>query len=203
MIEPPLNIVKDKLDDYLKIKLGNNVRNVFLGNIASFELGGTSIGFEDKIIISLVNIEEESTLKNNTFLKRNALTGGVDYIDPPVHLNLYLLFSSVPAASANNNRDDSYRGALQKLSWVVQFFQHQKRFNSIINLSPTEEVETQLIFELYTLTFEQINHLWGSLGGKQLPFVMYKARLIRIQENQKRSSTLIEEINSDLSDSKN
>ena len=49
--------------------------------------------------------------------------------------------------------------------------------------------------ELYTLTFEQINHLWGSLGGRQIPFVMYKLRLVSITERALvREVPLIEEI---------
>ncbi len=54
--------------------------------------------------------------------------------------------------------------------------------------------ELKLNIELYTLTFEQINHLWGSLGGKQVPFAMYKVRLVRIQENTRQDAPLIETI---------
>jgi hypothetical protein len=49
--------------------------------------------------------------------------------------------------------------------------------------------------EMFTLSFEQINHLWGSLGGRQMPFVMYKLRLVSITEHAKlREVPLIEEI---------
>jgi hypothetical protein len=34
------------------------------------------------------------------------------------------------------------------------------------------------------MTFEQINHLWGSLGGKQVPFAMYKARLVAVSDHR-------------------
>ncbi|MNR02277.1 hypothetical protein D3C85_1181210 [compost metagenome] len=54
--------------------------------------------------------------------------------------------------------------------------------------------------ELYTLTFEQINHLWGSLGGRQVPFAMYKLRLVAISENAiVREVPLIEEIETNIS----
>ena len=49
--------------------------------------------------------------------------------------------------------------------------------------------------ELYTLTFEQINHLWGSLGGRQVPFAMYKLRLVAISEHAVlREVPVIEEV---------
>ena len=38
--------------------------------------------------------------------------------------------------------------------------------------------------ELHSLTFEQINHLWGSLGGKQVPFVMYRARMLSLTADE-------------------
>jgi len=58
----------------------------------------------------------------------------------------------------------------------------------------------KITMELYTLTFEQINHLWGSLGGRQAPFAMYKARLIMVRErNIIREVPLIEEVRADSS----
>ena len=65
----------------------------------------------------------------------------------------------------------------------------------------TEEDITNLKFtlELYTLTFEQINHLWGSLGGRQMPFAMYKLRLVAITERAiVREVPVIEEIETNL-----
>jgi len=38
------------------------------------------------------------------------------------------------------------------------------------------------VVDLYTLNFEQVNHLWSTLGGKYLPSVMYKMRQITIDE---------------------
>ena len=42
----------------------------------------------------------------------------------------------------------------------------------------------KLIVELYSLSFEQQHHLWGILGAKYLPSVMYRVRMITIQEAQ-------------------
>jgi hypothetical protein len=41
--------------------------------------------------------------------------------------------------------------------------------------------------------------LWGSLGGRQIPFVMYKVRLVSIAERSvRREVPLIEEIDTNL-----
>jgi hypothetical protein len=62
------------------------------------------------------------------------------------------------------------------------------------NLNARVLTELRLHPELYTLTFEQINHLWGSLGGKQSPFVMYKVRLVKVQSLVTSEGPLIETI---------
>jgi len=121
--------------------------------------------------------------------------GTVQYLNAPIYLNLYLLFSA-------NLTVKKYPIALQYLSEVIQFFQGRNVFNfkTATNYKSNEPLdpdlaELQLILNLYTMTFEQINHLWGSLGGKQLPSVMYKARLIKITDRRTTGTvSVIEEI---------
>lgn len=172
-----------------------NPGDIVLGNVAALE-ADTDGRLKDKIVISLVNLEEESTLKNGRAYIKNPLGNGIDYVQPPVYLNLYLLFSATLPDSASS---DDYEIALHRLSLIVQFFQSKKLFtlksapqSKFADLAHADEL--RLLPELYTLTFEQINHLWGSLGGKQVPFAMYKVRLIKIQGQISTEAPLIEEI---------
>ncbi len=177
--------------------LGSN--EVALSNIAKMDDGETS-ELADSIIITLVNVEEESTLKNGRNYQRSS-NGSLSMVEPPVHLNLYLLFSAVPAETG---AQDVYEVALTRLSLVIEFFQSNRVFTNTLSqvISDSEETsEVQIPFmrlqvELYTLTFEQLNHLWGSLGGKQVPSVMYKVRLVRIQGSDPKPLPVIEEIDS-------
>jgi hypothetical protein len=41
----------------------------------------------------------------------------------------------------------------------------------------------KLTLDLNTLSFQDMNNLWGILGSKYLPSVLYKLRLISIEEN--------------------
>ena len=53
----------------------------------------------------------------------------------------------------------------------------------------------ELHMEIHTLNFEQINDLWGSLGGKQVPFVMYKLRVLEVERDSVRATSgVIEDI---------
>jgi len=125
--------------------------------------------------------------------------GNAIYQNPPVNLNLYVLFSC-------NYTGDHYNLALKRLSYIIRFLQSKNVFSvsssvSGGSVSPEDPdiIDLKFTMELYTLTFEQINHLWGSLGGRQMPFVMYKLRLVTITERATvREVPLIEEIETHL-----
>lgn len=193
MIHLALSLVRSELDAYI-LSFPDNTDNeyVTLGNVAILESAGdTQTGLEEKVIVSVVNLEEESAFKNLPNYAKT-VNGSVRYQNAPVFLNLYLLFTS----NFNN-----YVTSLAHLSEVIQFFQGKNVFNlknapGDSDAVPDPDVaELQLILDMYTMTFEQINHLWGSLGGKQLPFVMYKARLVKILDRRTTGTgPIIEEI---------
>ena len=183
MIAEALNIIKTELGIYIQ-SLGDNgnVKDVVLGNIAQFENDDTG-ALKDKIVITLVNSEEESALKNSGNYYR--FNGNLNFHNPPVYLNLYVLFSA--------NWQSKYEVALKRLSSVIEFFQGKHVFtiqnspesiNDKKHFNDPKFIELRLILDMYTMTFEQINHLWGSLGGKQIPFVMYKVRLVKIDADK-------------------
>jgi len=179
MLEGSLAFIRSELLSYLNNDIQDGEVEVVLGNIALFETENAN-AINERIVITLVNIEEESTLKNSRNV-HYGLDGGVRYTAQPIFLNLYLLFS------CNYN---SYSTALQRLSNIIRFFQQRRKFDiksasgeQNENTFQEQEKEFKLIFELYTLTFEQINHLWGALGGRQLPSVMFKARLVKIEDS--------------------
>jgi hypothetical protein len=196
MIESAILLLRNELQTYINTKDASV--NVIIDNIGMFE---TSNGdtLANSIVVTLVNIEEESTLKNQSPLKRPIGTSAI-YENAPVYLNLYVLFTC-------NYSGNDYRLALRRLAYIIQFLQSKTSFStassaggSVSDLENEETVNLRFTLELYTLTFEQINHLWGSLGGRQMPFAMYKLRLVAITERaQVREAPLIEEIEINLS----
>jgi hypothetical protein len=195
MIEQAILLLKNELQSYINLKDASV--NVIIDNIGLFE---TSRGdtLTNNIIITLVNIEEESTLKNQPALKRPFINKAT-YQNPPVYLNLYVLFTC-------NYSGNDYPLALKRLSYIIKFLQSKNSFSSsssvsggLIDFSDDDVIDLKFTLELYTLTFEQINHLWGSLGGRQMPFAMYKLRLVAITERALvREVPLIEEIETNL-----
>lgn len=197
MIIHALQILRKELDEFLNSFGADDSDQVQLGNIAQLDLPqqGDANNLKDKVVISLVNVREEKTLKNGPFSRRNDTTLKAEYFNPPVFLNLYILIS----VSQSN-----YTNALIYLSRIVSFFQEKNVFtqeNSVSNITDVEVPQTErmdefkLILELYCPSFEEQNHIWGTLGGKQLPSVMYLARLVEVKRAvAPRIGGLIEEI---------
>ena len=195
MIYETLQILKEQLEKYLDAAgLG---KIVVLDNVAMLESGSDSAAdLEGKVIITLLNIDEESTLKNIPSVK--VVNNKSVYQNPPVNLNLYFLVSAYC---------DSYDNSLMSISKTIEFFQGKRVFtsgNTIYNRSNAslDVIDSfKFVLELYTPGFEVLNHIWGTLGGRQLPSVIYKVQLIQLKRAKKlASSEVITQINGTLND---
>ncbi|HHB52242.1 MAG TPA: DUF4255 domain-containing protein, partial [Saprospiraceae bacterium] len=144
-------------------------------NVVVENIGSTTE--KNKVIITLIKIAEENTLRNGKY-SRIDQSFKTAYKNRPVFTNLYVLFSC--------NHGD-YNAALTKLSQVVEFFQGQSVFthldglNGVVGVVGDVNEKFKLIVELQEMSFEQINYIWSFLGGKQLPSVLYKVRMIPIE----------------------
>jgi hypothetical protein len=202
MLSHALTIVINELEKHLadtygpasvtpQVRLGNIAEGV--GNNAS----NTGAVPRDIISFSMVNIREEKTLKNLSNQKRNDAKLTVVYENPPVFLNFHILVVATHS---------SYSNALLMLSRTVRFFQFENVFDqdsvapaSMTNNAPSNPLDQleafKLIFDLYSPTMEEVNHLWGTLGGKQYPFVLYTLRLLELKfKAEQAESGLITEV---------
>lgn len=174
MIADTLTFLVSKLNAYLDDKLGHVTdARVKLGNVARALDGSLTNenSLLDKVIVTLVNIEQERAVQPGLVAVKTATS--VMYKSPPVLLNLYVLVSV---------HKDQYEQSLILLSYVVQFFQFNHHFVRLDLPEPLRGLES-LTAELYTMNFEQVNHLWSTLGGKYLPCVLYKVRHLLIDED--------------------
>jgi Pvc16 N-terminal domain len=191
MIFDALKLIQIALQNYIReveqpLDLSQDI--VVLDNIAmAEELGGTRNSLNERIVMSLINIQEETTLKNSPHYRIE--NGRTVYQNPPVNLNLFVLFSVL--------HTDQYDTALKRLARIIEFFQWKKEFSFATTPGPTGvSREVRILPDLYTLNFDQLNHLWGSLGGKQVPFVMYRTRLVSLdaQKRQAEGEPVLEQM---------
>ncbi len=171
MIFEILQVITEEINNFFD---GNTVT---LENIANIDSDADGIADTSGVILTLLNMQEEFALKNiaNTYVIGNE----VNYKNPKVNLNLYILFC------ANNT---TYIESLKSISKVIQFFQGKRVFtqaNSIFeNTSDMQNLKNfKFIIDLYTPSFEELNFIWGTLGGKQYPSVLYKISSIEIERD--------------------
>lgn len=186
MILHALNIITNELNTHFvdAYSVAASPAPVALGNLSEGFRTGTGHGVpRDTLILSMVNIREEKTLKNLPNHVRNDATLRVTYENPPIYLNFQILVTATHSV---------YNNALLVLSRAIMFFQSKNVFTqdnvapaSITNNIPPnllDQLESfKLILDLYSPTMEEVNHLWGTLGGKQYPFVIYSMRMLELK----------------------
>ncbi|NBC03002.1 MAG: DUF4255 domain-containing protein [Bacteroidetes bacterium] len=155
------------LTEELAFGLGLDIADVNLDNLKKLQEENAQ-----GLIISLLNVEEESTLKNSPhFIRKN---NQLLYKEPPVFLNLNILMAFEFV---------DYGTSLQRLSETVDFLQGKRWFTSenARDENPFPDGVHKLILDLQHLSFEQMNHIWSISGGAQFPSLLYKIRLVKIQ----------------------
>lgn len=176
-------------------------------NIAAINDGDDFLETKSPIILSIVNIEEDKTLKNQSvyIASSNNHTEITRYKKPTQHLILSLLFSSY-------NKDLSkYLEGINKLKNVIHYFQQNSSFyykddNTELITYDTFLTKTEAQKEHYykttmesvSLTAEQVNQMWSYLGSKYMPSVLYKMRLCFIQESTVSQENVVKKIKINL-----
>ncbi len=205
MITHALLILQNELDEHLKVyDQGPGTDRVVIGNMAEGVKSGAATGTIDaeKLVFTVVNIREEKALKNLPNYVRNDITMKASYENPPVFLNFLLLLTATHG---------SYINATLYLSRAIRFFQYKNVFTQdtvapdslhIIkdSMKAMDQLESfKLIMDLYSPSLEEVNHLWGTLGGKQYPFVLYMMRMLDLKFKGAATETgLITEVVSDF-----
>jgi hypothetical protein len=185
MIFQAMELIRQNLNTFLSASGPVTPEPVILGNIAyaTPDSPGGPVDESAQIYMSLVNVEEELTLKNQSAVRQSEIRP-LAYVNPPIHVNLFLLFTA-------NHKD--YNMAIRNLGHVLLFFQSNRTFSIArtpvastgVFATPGEnENRIKISLDLMSLTFEQVNHLWGSLGGKQMPFLLFKARQVEIDADR-------------------
>jgi len=133
--------------------------------------GSTAANAYNKIALTLVNIEKDSLP-----YRPNLASHGRDerqiVHSSPLYLNLYLMMSA-------NFGAGNYSEALKTISQAITFFQQQAVFDRQNSPGLDPRIE-KLILEVENLKIPDLNNLWSLIGGRYLPSVFYKVRMIAV-----------------------
>lgn len=166
-----LTHIKEYLEDCFSPE---RARTVFVDKekivLAPIEKEGQGEG--EDIVITLLRVEEETSRKQQSPFryavderdgKKKVVSKNVN---PDVCLNLYVLITS---------HAQKYDTALAQISDVIYWM------NNINYKDDSNEISANsLQVELQSLTSEQHNSMWQTLGGKMVPSVVYKVRMVTI-----------------------
>lgn len=182
MIDEALQFLTTEINNYLKMRsypaTAANPEIV----LSSVAVDGSSSGVvldDGQLGLSLINIEEERVVKEQRTAYRNE-NNEIEHYYPEIRLNLYILISARFDESVGST---AYSEGLKQLSYVITFLQGKQVF--VPENSPDLPTGlNKLVVELYSTSFEQQYNYWSVIGAKYLPSVVYRVRLIAMQDKR-------------------
>jgi hypothetical protein len=181
MIYTAMKFLSGVMNDFIALKdplaiAGGTSGMVALTNIVDQENKLVLTG--NRIYMTLVNTEEETVGKSQLPYLRNP-DDSLNIVNPDVKLNLYLMFSAHGDVTGDLS---AYEASLKLLNEVVLFFQFRNVFKANDHAMLYNGGLDRLIVDPVSLTFEQLNHLWATMGAKYLPSLLYKCRMLTFRE---------------------
>jgi hypothetical protein len=169
MIEDTLRVIVGELDQSLQREIPGGGNRAALTSLVDLG-GGPESDAADKLCAFVVNLEREVIPVRGLQRLDAGDANRIAMLRPPVHLNLLLMFA------ANFNH---YPEALRAIESTIQFFQGRGTITpqGMPGLDPRIE---QLTMEIENLSLTDLSNLWGIVGGRYVPSVLYRLRLLAI-----------------------
>jgi hypothetical protein len=167
MIHNLLPVVCSELNDYFKSRYGVRENRLVLSNLINQD-GSVALEGSNTVVCSLVNVEEETTLKATAGTTSSG--GAFVKSSPDIYVNLTIIFSSYFVGK-------NYVEALKFLSGVIYFFQGKPVFTNDNTPGLSDNVE-KAVFDLTSLSFHDLSAVFQMMGSKYLPSVVYRIRML-------------------------
>ncbi|WAC71484.1 DUF4255 domain-containing protein [Roseateles sp. SL47] len=139
--------------------------------------GGLATGTANRLALFLVNLQRETA---GGLSPRSAPQARTLLKTPPVQLNVMLMIAA-------NFGGSTYPEGLKLLSSTLAFFQSRPVFDHH-NTPDLDGRIDRLVLDLENLNFSELSQVWGLFGGRYMPSVMYRLRLITIDAGQSQGS---------------
>lgn len=179
MIDAAINHIATNINRQLMRTFGLNEDVVVVSNILEQD-GSVASHVNNKIVLSLVNIEKETV---SPAQQRRADSSALRTVvtNPPVHFNLYLMFASYFSGS-------NYQEGLKFISSTISYFQGQSVFDRQNSPGLDRNID-RLALDIQNLDMNDLSNLWGILSGKYLPSVLYKVRMVTVDAGAVKDQT--------------
>ena len=176
MISKALSFLTGFLNRELRMTYGLDSDLVVARNLTKMD-GRVADNVNNKIVLSVINIEQETAVKSGFPTKAEGSSR--NKVNPPLHLNIYLLVSA-------NFASNEYLEALRMLSAVIETFQASSYFTKQSHPEMSDPLE-KLTLEIYNVPVNELSHIWSGIGAKYVPSTLYKMRMITLTDTKIRN----------------
>jgi len=171
MLGSALSFVAQRLNADLQRRFGTKRDLLVLAPLVANDGTPTST-VQNAVVLTMTNVSQETVIRNR---KVSTLEGdSVIRARPPTEVNLHVMFS----AGLKN-----YIEGLSLLSEVIARLKDVSVFDSASSPGLPEGLQ-RLAFSMLNLTYAEQSHLWGGLGAKYVPSVLYEVRMIGLGGQQ-------------------
>lgn len=168
MIDRAASLISNRLNQYVAAATNAPEPDVVLMNVHD---GAAPVAeAQDKLAVFVVNISQDTISRKAGFK-----SGGASVTREQAPLNLY-----IHLMVAANFEPTKYSRALNTLSLAVQFFQANPIFDPRNAPEMNGSGIEKLSVEMESLDLEGMSNVWGVLGGRYLPSVLYRIRTVSI-----------------------
>lgn len=166
MIDQALQLVRDRLNDHLRLRFDVPEDLVSLSALTDAD-GKQTEGARNRLALFLTNIARDAVPRSRRE-RGSVLVSQAQ----PLHMDVYFMVASGHDA-------DLYPEGLKLVSAALMFFQSHPVFKPQ-NTPDMPLGLSQLTVEVSNLKVDEIAQIWSNLGGRYVPSVMFKMRSVLI-----------------------
>ena len=168
MIQAAISHLASQLNQFMKRTYGLTEDIVVVSHLVEAD-GTVAPHVSNKLVLMLTNLEKDTVPHRIG----SRLTGGDGrglQSSTPIYLNLYVMLAA-------NFNGANYGEALKFISNAITYFQRQPVFDRQVSPDLDTRIE-KLVLDIENLNVQDLSNLWGVLGGKYLPSVYYRVRMV-------------------------
>ncbi|VVD60518.1 DUF4255 domain-containing protein [Pandoraea anhela] len=168
MINAAVGHLAGRLNEYLRQAYALTDDIVTMSGLVDVN-GHAVANTNNRLVVILTHIERDT----GPVRKRIPGDAGATHLSlgvAPLYLNLYVMVAA-------NFTGGNYEDALKLISGAIAFFQRNPVFDRRTSPALDPRID-RLVLEIENLNIRELSNLWTMLGGKYLPSVLYKVRLM-------------------------
>ena len=165
-----MSVVSADLNACFRRRKGDSRDRIVVSGLA--DQGGSPAEAEDSIFFLVTRIAEETNIGAGPGVGGSPAL--IPRLRPPMHLNLHVMFASLYR---------HYETGLQALDEIIAYLQ-AKPVYTLENTPAMDAALGTMAFKMISLDYAQQSYLWGSLGAKYVPSVIYSLRVLSVGQEQ-------------------